>query len=60
MADPQFRKVFIFLDTEKHASPFDVLVTLDSFPDAFIMKYENVTPEDAEENRLRRNVSERP
>ncbi|MEM2105486.1 MAG: methylene-tetrahydromethanopterin dehydrogenase N-terminal domain-containing protein [Candidatus Bathyarchaeia archaeon] len=44
----QFRKVFIFLDTDKHASPFDILTTIDVFPDATILKYESVTAEDAE------------
>jgi len=40
--------VFIFLDTDKHASPFDILTTIDVFPDATILKYEDVTVEDAE------------
>jgi len=44
----QFRKVFIFLDTDKHASPFDILTTIDIFPEAAILKYEDVTIEDAE------------
>ena len=44
----QPKKVFIFLDTEKHASPFDILTTIDTFPAAAILKYENVTVEDAE------------
>ena len=44
----QFKKVFIFLDTDKHASPFDILTTIDVFPDATILKYESVTAEDAE------------
>ena len=44
----QFKKVFIFLDTDKHASPFDILTTIDVFPSAAILKYENVTAEDAE------------
>jgi hypothetical protein len=44
----QFKKVFIFLDTDKHASPFDILTTLDIFPDATMLKYEDVTVEDAE------------
>lgn len=42
------KKVFIFLDTEKHASAFDILTTIDIFPNAEILKYENVTAEDAE------------
>lgn len=48
MSEQQFRKVFIFLDTDKHASPFDILTTIDIFPDATILKYEDVTVEDAE------------
>ena len=48
LPEPQFKKVFIFLDTDKHASPFDMLTTIDAFPDATIMKYENVTAEDAD------------
>jgi hypothetical protein len=44
----QFKKVFIFLDTDKHASSFDILTTIDAFPDAEILKYEAVTAEDAE------------
>ena len=48
MPEQQFKKVFIFLDTDKHASPFDILTTIDIFPDATILKYEDVTVEDAE------------
>jgi hypothetical protein len=48
LAEQSFRKLFIFLDTDKHASPFDIITTLDIFPDSRILKYENVTPEDAE------------
>jgi hypothetical protein len=44
----QFKRVFIFFDTDKHASPFDILTTIDAFPDAAILKYEDVTVEDAE------------
>ncbi|MGB9676265.1 MAG: methylene-tetrahydromethanopterin dehydrogenase N-terminal domain-containing protein [Candidatus Bathyarchaeales archaeon] len=44
----QFKKVFIFLDADKHASPFDILTTIDVFPEATILKYESVTAEDAE------------
>jgi len=43
-----FKKVFVFLDTDKHASPFDILTLIDIFPDAQVLKYENVTVEDAE------------
>jgi len=48
LPEQQFKKVFMFLDTDKHASPFDILTTIDVFPDATIMKYEDVTAEDAE------------
>jgi hypothetical protein len=48
LPEQQFKKVFIFLDTDKHASPFDILTTIDVFPEAQILKYENVTTEDAE------------
>jgi methylene-tetrahydromethanopterin dehydrogenase len=48
LSEHKFRKVFIFLDTDKHASPFDILTTIDIFPDATILKYEDVTVEDAE------------
>ena len=44
---PKFKTVFVFLDTDKYASPFDMLVTIDAFPDAQIIKFENVTAEDA-------------
>jgi hypothetical protein len=45
---PEFKKVFIFLDTDKHASSFDILTTMDAFPDAEILKYEEIATEDAE------------
>ena len=48
MPESQFKTVFIFFDTDKHASPFDILTTVDIFPEAEILKYENVTVEDAE------------
>jgi hypothetical protein len=48
MSEAKFKPVFIFLDTDKHASPFDILMTLDLIPDVVILKYENVTPEDVE------------
>jgi len=47
MAEPTFKKVFVFLDTDKYCSPFDLLVVIDAFPDSMIFKYENVTGEDA-------------
>ena len=48
MPEAEFKKVFLFLDTDKHASAFDIITTMDVFPDASILKYENVTTEDAE------------
>jgi hypothetical protein len=47
LTEQKFKTVFIFLDTDKYASPFDVLVTIDAFPEATILKYENVTGDDA-------------
>ena len=44
---PSFKTVFVFLDTDKYCSPFDMLVAIDAFPDSMIFKYENVTDEDA-------------
>jgi len=46
--EKQFRTVFVFLDTDEHASPFDILATIDVLPDATILTYENVTAENAE------------
>lgn len=48
LSELQFKNVFIFLDTDKHASPFDILTTIDILPDAVILKYDDVTVEDAE------------
>lgn len=48
MPEQQYKTVFVFLDTDKHASPFDILMAMDSFPDAEMLKYEDVTVEDAE------------
>lgn len=47
MAQPTFKNVFVFLDTDKYCSPFDMLVVTDAFPDANIFKYENVTGDEA-------------
>jgi methylene-tetrahydromethanopterin dehydrogenase len=41
------KKVIIFLDTDKHASPFDMLIAADLFPEAQIIPYSNVTIDDA-------------
>jgi hypothetical protein len=49
LPEKELKKVFIFLDTDKHASPFDMLTTIDIFPDASILKYEDVTVEEAEQ-----------
>ncbi len=47
MSKPIKKTVIIFLDTDKHASPFDILTAVDLFPDAQILSYSNVTPEDS-------------
>jgi hypothetical protein len=41
------KKVIIFLDTDKFASPFDILVAIDLYPDAQIINYSNVEVSDA-------------
>ena len=41
------RDVIIFLDTDKYASPFDMLVAIDLYPDAQIINYSNVEVSDA-------------
>jgi hypothetical protein len=47
MAQPTFKTVFFFLDTDKYCSPFDILVAIDAFPDSLLFKFENVTGEEA-------------
>ena len=47
MAQPTFKTVFVFLDTDKYCSPFDMLVAIDAFPDSMIFKYENVNDVEA-------------
>ncbi len=47
MSKPAKKTVIIFLDTDKHASPFDILTAVDLFPDAQILKYSNVATEDS-------------
>lgn len=47
MAQPTYKTVFVFLDTDKYCSPFDLLVAIDAFPDSMIFKYENVNDLDA-------------
>lgn len=49
MPEQRYKEVFIFLDTDKHASPFDILMVADIFPDASILKYEDVTADSAAE-----------
>ncbi len=41
------KKVIIFLDTDKHASPFDILIAIDLFPEAQILSYSDVDLRDA-------------
>ncbi len=46
LSKPSRKTVLIFLDTDKHVSPFDMLVAIDLFPDAQILPYGNVAVED--------------
>lgn len=48
MPETGLKTVIIFMDTDKHASPFDILTAIDLFPDAVTLKYENVAVEDVE------------
>lgn len=41
------KNVIIFLDTDKHASPFDILVAIDLYPESQIITYSNVEIIDA-------------
>ncbi len=44
----KYRKtVIIFLDTDKHASPFDILIAIDLYPEAQILHYSDVNLRDA-------------
>jgi len=47
LAKSSWKLVWMFLDTDKHASPFDMLTAIDLFPDAQIIHYSGVDPEDA-------------
>ena len=47
MSEATKKPVIIFMDTDKHASPFDILTAIDLFPDAQILTYSNVGPEDS-------------
>ncbi len=47
MSKPSKKTVIIFLDTDKHASPFDILTAVDLFPEAQILVYSNVAVEDS-------------
>jgi len=47
MSKPAKKTVVIFIDTDKHASPFDILTAVDLFPDAQILTYSNVKPQDS-------------
>ncbi|MDG6222278.1 MAG: hypothetical protein IAX21_11025 [Candidatus Bathyarchaeota archaeon] len=42
------KNVIIFLDTDKYASPFDILVAIDLYPDAQIFSYSGVEVSDAQ------------
>jgi len=41
------KTVIIFLDTDKHASPFDILTAIDLYPEAQILHYSDVNLRDA-------------
>lgn len=47
MSKPAKKTVIIFLDTDKHASPFDILTAVDLFPNAQILSYSDVEPADS-------------
>ncbi|KPV62171.1 MAG: glutamyl-tRNA reductase [Candidatus Bathyarchaeota archaeon BA1] len=47
LSKPHKKIVLIFLDTDKHASPFDILTAIDLFPEAQILHYSGVSPDDA-------------
>jgi len=47
MSKPARKTVIIFLDTDRHASPFDILTAVDLFPDAQILTYNAVEPQDS-------------
>lgn len=42
----QYRLAILFLDTDKHVSPFEPLIVADIFPNAFILLYSNVDVDD--------------
>jgi hypothetical protein len=42
------KNVIIFLDTDKYASPFDILVAIDLYPEAQIISYSGVEVSDAQ------------
>ena len=50
------KDVIIFLDTDKYASPFDILVAIDLYPDAQIFSYSGVEVSDAQKTNPRRHV----
>jgi len=47
MSKPAKKMVIIFLDTDKHASPFDILTAVDLLPDAQILAYSGIEPADS-------------
>ncbi|MEM0027076.1 MAG: methylene-tetrahydromethanopterin dehydrogenase N-terminal domain-containing protein [Ignisphaera sp.] len=48
MSLQQPKLVFLFLDTDKHVSPFEPLMVVDLFPDAHILLYGGVEPQDVQ------------
>jgi methylene-tetrahydromethanopterin dehydrogenase len=47
MSKPIKKTIIMFMDTDKHASPFDIMTAIDLFPDAQILTYSNVEPQDS-------------
>jgi len=47
MSETYQKLAILFLDTDKHVSPFEPLMAIDLFPNAKILLYSNVEPEDA-------------
>lgn len=43
----KIKDVIIFLDTDKHVSPFDMLLVIDNFPQVEVHHYSQVEPSDA-------------
>ncbi|MEM4623466.1 MAG: methylene-tetrahydromethanopterin dehydrogenase N-terminal domain-containing protein, partial [Desulfurococcaceae archaeon] len=46
MSTQERKLAILFLDTDKHVSPFEPLLVTDLFPNANLFLYSNVEPED--------------